>query len=70
MEDVEKHWKKMQHGVAEGSLIEHVRLQSWGVQSFGERPVYWIVVEEGGQGEGKNKGWGLGGSEAKRLAED
>ena len=70
VEDVEKHWEKKQHGVAKGSLVKHVRLQSWGVQSFGERPVYWIVVEEGGQGEGENKGWGLGGSEAKKIAED
>lgn len=58
-EDVEKHWKKKQHGVPEGTLVEHVRLQSWGVQSFGERPVYWIVVEEVAQS----------GSEAMRLAD-
>ena len=64
-EDVEKHWGKEQHGVAEGSLVEHVRLQSWGES----RPVYWIVVEEEiwGQGEGENEGWGLGGLEGKRL---
>ena len=68
-EDVEKHWDKEQHGVAEGSLIEHVRLQSWGES----RPVYWIVVDEGIQGEGENEGWGLVGLEGKRqlgLAED
>ncbi|KFZ21107.1 hypothetical protein V502_02937 [Pseudogymnoascus sp. VKM F-4520 (FW-2644)] len=69
-EEVEKHWDKEQHGAAERSLVEQVRLQSWGES----RPVYWIVEEEiWGQGDGENEGWGLGGLEGKiqlALAEE
>ncbi|KFY88243.1 hypothetical protein V498_06868 [Pseudogymnoascus sp. VKM F-4517 (FW-2822)] len=69
-EEVEKHWFKEQHGAAEGSLVEQVRLQSWGES----RPVYWIVVEEEicGQSEGEDEGWWLGSLEGVRqmAAED
>ncbi|KFY46964.1 hypothetical protein V494_00257 [Pseudogymnoascus sp. VKM F-4513 (FW-928)] len=68
-EDIEKHWTKEQHGAPAGSLVVHVRLQSWGVQSFGERPVYWIVVEEGAKSE-EDKDLLLGASEAMTSAED
>ncbi|KFY94165.1 hypothetical protein V498_04018 [Pseudogymnoascus sp. VKM F-4517 (FW-2822)] len=48
---VEDHWDSEGHGVAEGSMVEQVRMQSWSSEEW--RAVFW-VVEEGLGSEGED----------------
>lgn len=48
---VEDHWDSEGHGVAEESMVEQVRMQSWSSEEW--RAVFW-VVEEGLRSEGED----------------
>lgn len=59
--EVEKHWYDIGHGDTNGSVVELVRLQSWGDRKGGQGG-YWVVCE------GKH-GWGGERMESRRMEE-
>lgn len=52
--EVEKHWYDIGHGITKGSVVELVRLQSWGDRKGGQGG-YWVVDEDKGGIEGEKE---------------